>query len=90
MNHAVTDKKVIAEKLAEAQEAAEFIKGFVVQSQLDEKGNFGECFYTYITNQSFRTFHPSHLSMMSFDESLHSLWVNGAGELGWIYNIASV
>ena len=36
-----TNSDIVNQKLAEAQEAAVFIKEFVVQGVLNEEGNFG-------------------------------------------------
>ena len=46
-NRSVSDTAAVKKLLAEGQEAASFIKTFVVQAKLNERGNFGEaCFAT--------------------------------------------
>eukprot|EP00959_Pyramimonas_sp_CCMP1952_P422623 8853328-Pyramimonas_sp.AAC.2 len=42
----VTNTEVINQQLAEAEEAAVFIKDFVVQGVLNEEGNFGTLAFT--------------------------------------------
>jgi len=40
-NRHVSDSGAVKKLLAEGEEAAEFIKSFVVQAKLNERGNFG-------------------------------------------------
>ena len=48
-NRSISDTAAVKKLLAEGEEAASFIKTFVVQAKLNERGNFGElapCFTT--------------------------------------------
>ena len=38
----VTEQEQVTKLLADAEEAADFLKAFVVQAKLNERGNFGE------------------------------------------------
>ena len=52
------DQEEIDKSIAEAYEAAEFIKTFVVQAKLNDRGNFGELFLVQllIINAASRRF----------------------------------
>ena len=44
-NRSVSDTAAVKKLLAEGEEAANFIKTFVVQAKLNKRGNFGELIY---------------------------------------------
>ena len=45
-NSQVTESGVLKKLLLEGEEAASFIKSFVVQAKLNDRGNFGESTYS--------------------------------------------
>ena len=67
-NRTVPDGAAVKKLLAEGEEAASFIKTFVVQAKLNERGNFGRLTPCTATNRCRASVGPISLSLQDHSE----------------------